>query len=124
MLPLFALLAVSAALPQDDASSNPEVELSPVEEQEAYAEYTQRFAEQLDFGEGTVALASGEAAFALPEGWAFLQARDARRVVEELWGNPPSTSTIGFIAPPSADGPWRWRGTSRTTTPPTSTTTT
>ena len=63
-------------------------------------EYTREFAEALSFETGSVKLASGEATFELPEGWAFLQAKDAREVVENLWGNPPDTTTIGFIDPP------------------------
>ena len=65
---------------------------------------TQAFLSQLNFEEGTVQLSTGEAEFTLPEGWAFLQSEGARRVVEEYWGNPEDTSTLGFIDPPSNAG--------------------
>ncbi len=62
------------------------------------------FVESLGFETGTVTAASGAARIDLPEGWAYLQAADARRVVEDLWGNPPDEDTLGFIDPPSEDG--------------------
>lgn len=74
--------------------------LSVQAEDESWIAATNEFAAALAFSEGQVELASGEVSFDLPEGWAFLQARDARLVVEDFWGNPPDTSTIGFIDPP------------------------
>ena len=67
-----------------------------LEEEFNYVEYTSEFASELNFQEGAVELASGEASFDLPNGWAFLQAADARRVVEEFWGNPPDETTLGL----------------------------
>ncbi|MEL6429194.1 MAG: DUF2167 domain-containing protein [Planctomycetota bacterium] len=98
------LLAPALALPPQEAGDDGSTQPTPEEIFEARIAYTRQFAERLEFEEGSVALASGEAAFALPEGWAFLQARDARRVVEDLWDNPPDPTTIGFIDPPAAEG--------------------
>lgn len=65
----------------------------------------------LDFQTGRVDVAGDLATIDLPEGWAYLQAADARFVVEDLWGNPPDPSVVGFVAPPGAgedgeDGNW------------------
>lgn len=62
------------------------------------------FVASLRFETGAVDAADGAARIELPEGWAYLQAADARRVVEDLWGNPPDEDTLGFLDPPSEGG--------------------
>lgn len=95
----FAPLA--AALPQD--AEMPETnEVSATEDEMDAA--VQQFASELSFTEGTVEIAGGRATVDLPEGWAALGAADARRVVEEFWGNPEDTSVLGFLDPPSEGG--------------------
>lgn len=91
-LPLAALLPLAVSL-QEDASA-----------QDDYAAATAAFAAELDFQTGTVDVAGGRATIALPDGWAMLGPKDARRVVEEMWGNPEDTSTLGFLDPPSDAG--------------------
>lgn len=54
----------------------------------------------LDFQTGRVRVADDLATIDLPDGWAYLQAADARFVVEDLWGNPQDPSVVGFVAPP------------------------
>jgi uncharacterized membrane-anchored protein len=62
------------------------------------------FVATLSFETGSVSIAGGEVTFDLPEGWAILKGLDARKVVEDLWGNPEDLSTLAFIDPPSDDG--------------------
>jgi uncharacterized membrane-anchored protein len=62
------------------------------------------FAASLSFKEGSVKIAGGAAEVELPPGWAYLEQADARRVVEDLWGNPPGNSVLGLIDPPDAAG--------------------
>lgn len=62
------------------------------------------FVSELDFQEGEVTVHNDDVIFNLPEGWALLQRNDARRVVEDFWGNPADTSTVAFIDPPSSEG--------------------
>ncbi|MEO0650536.1 MAG: DUF2167 domain-containing protein [Planctomycetota bacterium] len=64
----------------------------------------EEFAASLSFETGSVSVAGGDVTFDLPAGWALLQSRDARRVVEELWGNPPNASILAFVDPPSPAG--------------------
>jgi uncharacterized membrane-anchored protein len=40
------------------------------------------------------------AAIELPAAWGYLQQPQARRVVEQVWGNPPDPSVIGMVLPP------------------------
>lgn len=39
----------------------------------------------------------------LPPGWRYLQATEARTVVEQVWGNRPNPATLGLLLPPT---PW------------------
>jgi uncharacterized membrane-anchored protein len=55
---------------------------------------------QLTLHDGQVEIQGGKATFATPAGWHYLHQDDARYVVEELWGNPPSPNTLGLIMPP------------------------
>jgi uncharacterized membrane-anchored protein len=53
----------------------------------------------LDFRSGTQTLAEAQAVLALDDRFHFLAAADARRVLEEFWGNPPDDSVIGLVVP-------------------------
>jgi len=48
---------------------------------------------------GVVDLPAGGARLSLPETLYFLSAQDARRVLEEAWGNPPDESPLGMLFP-------------------------
>ncbi|MEZ5965606.1 MAG: DUF2167 domain-containing protein [Planctomycetota bacterium] len=61
--------------------------------------------EQLGFETGKVTVKGGVATIDLPEGWRYLQQRDARHVVEKVWGNPPDPGTLGLVVPPG-EGHW------------------
>lgn len=53
----------------------------------------------LELRHGTVKLEGGAAEIALPDSYYFLDAKDARYVMEKLWENPPSDTTLGMIFP-------------------------
>ncbi|MBK8097998.1 MAG: DUF2167 domain-containing protein [Planctomycetes bacterium] len=57
----------------------------------------------LKFETGKVTV-PGLATIDLPAGWRYLQARDARKVLEQMWGNPPDRDTLG-LAFPAGGGP-------------------
>ena len=59
-----------------------------------------QFFQSLSPETGTVTVQGGKAEIDLPEGWHYLQQQSARRVVEDLWGNPPDPSTLGLLTPP------------------------
>jgi uncharacterized membrane-anchored protein len=58
-----------------------------------------QFLDSLHFRTGTVALDKAPASLSLTDDFRFLDAHDARRVLEELWGNPPDASVLGLLVP-------------------------
>lgn len=54
---------------------------------------------QLDYKQGDYLLPGGLATYTVPDGYYLLDASDGRRVLEELWGNPPSEDTLGMLFP-------------------------
>ncbi|MFC5570850.1 DUF2167 domain-containing protein [Lysobacter yangpyeongensis] len=49
--------------------------------------------------DGTVGVDEAKARFNLNENYRYLGATDARKVLEDLWGNPPDDSVLGMIVP-------------------------
>jgi len=56
-----------------------------------------------DFGwkTGSITLGANIATIALPEGYRFLETKDARFVLEEVWGNPKNSGVLGLMFPPN-----------------------
>src|SRR5262249_33222393 len=60
---------------------------------------------ELKFQSGTIPIKDDLATIKLPENFRYLNSADARRVLVDLWGNPPSTAdTVGLIVPTGFDG--------------------
>ncbi|QDQ74076.1 DUF2167 domain-containing protein [Pseudoluteimonas lycopersici] len=55
----------------------------------------------LHFRQGDVALAQADAHLNLGSQFRFLDTPDARKVLEDLWGNPPDDSVLGMVVPTS-----------------------
>jgi uncharacterized membrane-anchored protein len=55
----------------------------------------------LHFRQGDVALAQADAHLSLGSQFRFLDTPDARKVLEDLWGNPPDDSVLGMVVPAS-----------------------
>lgn len=53
----------------------------------------------LHYRQGEVALAQADAHLALGPQFRFLDTPDARKVLEDLWGNPPDESVLGMVVP-------------------------
>lgn len=83
-----ALLAASLLFPALGLAAAPE----SLEEAEA-------FVERLDFKHGTVKIAAADATLNLGPQFRFLAKPDARRVLEDLWGNPPDDTVLGLVVP-------------------------
>jgi uncharacterized membrane-anchored protein len=49
--------------------------------------------------DGAVAVDEAKASFNLGENFRYLGAADARKVLEQLWGNPPDDSVLGMVVP-------------------------
>ncbi len=58
---------------------------------------------ELDFEKGKVKVGENLATLDLPDGFLYLQEKDARLVIEKAWGNPPAEGRIGLIIPPGED---------------------
>ena len=81
-----ALLA-APALAQDDAAS---------------AAKRQQFIQSLHFQTGDIALAEADAHLHVQPGFRYLAQADARKVLEDFWGNPPDEDVLGLLVPDSA----------------------
>jgi uncharacterized membrane-anchored protein len=69
-----------------------------------------KFMDSLNFQTGDVKIGAAKAIIHANNDYQMLGAKDARRVLEELWGNPPDAETLGMIVPKKAgllgDGSW------------------
>jgi uncharacterized membrane-anchored protein len=61
-----------------------------------------QFVDGLHFQTGTVAVAGAHASLALTPEFRYLDARDAQKVLQQLWGNPPDTDVLGMLVPTAA----------------------
>ena len=53
----------------------------------------------LHYRQGEIALSQADAHLKLGTQFRFLDAPDARKVLEDLWGNPPDDSVLGLVVP-------------------------
>lgn len=63
----------------------------------------QTFVSALDYQQGEIKLPEAEATLTVPAGFYFLDAADARKVLVDSWGNPPSLAdgVLGMLFPSS-----------------------
>lgn len=59
----------------------------------------QALVDALHWRDGQVAVPSAHATLRLGEGYRYLEAADARKVLEQLWGNPEDDSVLGMVVP-------------------------
>lgn len=102
--PLAALWLLLLALPL--ASSAQDSDAGEAD----YAAMAQGFIDSLHFRNGDFHVKEAGATLHVGSGFHYLDAADARRVLEEFWGNPEDHSTLGLIVPDSpgllADDAW------------------
>ena len=81
---LIGLLAVTsaAASAQDDRQAK-----------------AKQFVQSLHFRSGEIAVPQAQAHFRLGSEFRYLDKPDARRVLEEFWGNPPDDDVLGLVVP-------------------------
>jgi uncharacterized membrane-anchored protein len=84
---LLGLLAVAMGAHAQDASPQ-------AQEQAARA-----IVAGFQWRDGQVAVAEAKARFQLNDNFRYLGAADARKVLEDLWGNPPDDSVLGMVVP-------------------------
>ncbi len=86
---LVGLLAVAAgAHAQEQAQEQGEAE-----------QQARQLVASLQFHDGEVAVPGADARFKLGEQFRYLEAADARKVLEQLWGNPPDEEVLGMVVP-------------------------
>jgi uncharacterized membrane-anchored protein len=78
--------------------------------QSEHDKQVQAIVSQLHWREGEIAVPKAEAKFRLGAQFHYLDAADTRKVLEDLWGNPPDDSVLGLVVPKahalSEDGSW------------------
>ena len=57
------------------------------------------FEASLNFQQGEIKLTGGKATLQVPEGFRYLDAANTQRVLEQAWGNPDGTGTLGMLFP-------------------------
>ncbi len=67
--------------------------------QEGQGMSAEQFIKSLDFHSGRIDVPEAKAHFNLDSEFQFLEKGDARRVLEDMWGNPPDDSVLGLIVP-------------------------
>lgn len=92
---LVALLCLSAC--GLAAGEQPAAESSG--DQADYAAAAAQLEASLKFQQGEVKLPNGVATLRVPEGFRYVGPEDARRVLEEAWGNPDGNGTLGMLFP-------------------------
>jgi uncharacterized membrane-anchored protein len=61
----------------------------------------EKFLSTLNFQQGKIALPNNIATLDLPANFRYLNPADAGKVLEQGWGNPPGSKTLGMIVPAS-----------------------
>ena len=104
-LPL--LLAAGFAFAQEEPATAAAQEHPMTREEmlDAYKAHVSKTLGNISYKEGKTELPGGIATLDLPKGYRYLNASDARKVVVDLWGNPPDQATdlSGMIVPAGED---------------------
>lgn len=87
-------LSVSILNAQNDTLS----ELSKEEFLASYQKVMDSIEKTLTYETGTIDISEGLAILSVPNGYKFLDAKQSKRVLEEIWGNPPS-EPLGLLFP-------------------------
>lgn len=84
---LLGLLAVAMGAHAQDAS------------EQAQEEAARAIVAGFQWRDGEIAVDDARARFRLNDNFRYLGAADARKVLEDLWGNPPDDSVLGMVVP-------------------------
>lgn len=100
---LLSLLTFATIQAQDSDTSS--VELTEEEYMALYEYYLDSISGTLSYDTGVVELGASLATLAVPKGFKYLNPEDTKMVLEDLWGNPPSSEpSLGMLFPID-DGP-------------------
>lgn len=95
------LMSVQTASGQD--SEQPIGEAETVVTDEQYALAVAEFMAELEPRKGRVDLAGAPVTVNVPEGLVYYSRADAKRILEDLWGNAPGYDQVGMIAQEGVD---------------------
>jgi uncharacterized membrane-anchored protein len=104
----FALLSI--LLLANEAAFSEEQKLTA--EQQQYLEWAKNLWDSMDRKQGEITLLDGVATLNVPEGFYYLNPADTKKVLVDVWGNPPESSsgTLGMLFPadstPFDQGSW------------------
>jgi len=107
-----AIFAAAApiAYAQEAAPENQSADTAATEDAAAAEKWAEEFLARLDHINGEVKIGAAKATLTVPDEYYFLDAEDARAVLEEAWGNPPDEATLGMLVPvgmtPLDTGAW------------------
>lgn len=70
-------------------------------EEQQYLAQAEKILDSLDWQQGKVELANGIASLTIPDSFYYLNAKDAEKMLVEVWGNPPGTGQdiLGMLLP-------------------------
>lgn len=98
-LPTAFLLIAAGLSPAQEIQEAPE--MSAAEQEVAYQASVERFVSELSYQERTAELPGGIATLDLPAGYRYLDDKGAKKIVVDLWGNPPESGEdiLGMVVP-------------------------
>jgi uncharacterized membrane-anchored protein len=99
-------LIFSASFTFAQETPKPEAdEPTPEQIEAANQAYAQELTKDLRYQEGRAELPGGMARLDLPQGFRYLDPADAKKVVVDLWGNPPQSAKdlLGMVVPAGED---------------------
>ncbi|CAN5829938.1 DUF2167 domain-containing protein [soil metagenome] len=82
-----ALIAFTSFAVADDAADQKE------------KEHLKDLVAGLQFKQGTITLDNGLAKLNIPDDFSYLDAKDTKTVLSDIWGNPPQSHSLGLIVP-------------------------
>jgi uncharacterized membrane-anchored protein len=99
---LILLATMSPAASAQDAPDSPAPSEAPAASAREEEAGLAKFMQSLTFLKGPQQLLKNSVTLNLPEGYTFLAPADAKKVLIDLWGNPPevASDTLGMILPP------------------------
>ncbi len=99
---LLVLLALAASPFAQDKPDKPD--------EAAVRAKMQQLADSLNYQKGEITIRGGLAKIHVPEGFRYLDAKDAGTVLTKIWGNPPGSTTLGMLLPakvsPASSASW------------------
>ena len=105
-LVFFVFLALASLQLRASDPDTSAVELDQEQLLSIYQHYIDSVLATLEYQTGTVSVGNGIASIQVPEGFKFLNGKDAEMVLTDIWGNPPSDpgyQSLGMLFPEDTD---------------------